>query len=265
MVAGGPRKKLQIHFDWLLLRKARWPWKGTIQLHDFRTLKNLHRIDIDSGRFSLPLDIYWQSGRFHRTWSRWSRQESWIGGAGHRPVHNYEINWSILLNWFHKTIYGIVRYHGMHPVVALGVRHEGLPQLVHLLVFQLLNQEVVLKGSRNWRGKSPGAFYGSETLCARLLHNSGKLSQPRVDTSQMLDTSKMAELWSTNLFAHFRVHVRRAWQFKPGMGICAFGSCRAKSCQVVDAEHPAHMSVPAVGTVPTEACSIWSFSSLLWS
>ena len=31
----------------------------------------------------------------------------------------------------------------MHPVVALGVRHEGLPQLVHLLVFQLLNQEVV--------------------------------------------------------------------------------------------------------------------------
>ena len=139
----GPRKKLQIHFDWLLLRKARWPWKGTIQLHDFRTLKNLHRIDIDSGRFSLPLDIYWQSGRFHRTWSRWSRQESWIGGAGHRPVHNYEINWSILLNWFLKTIYGIVRYHGMHPVVALGVRHEGLPQLVHLLVFQLLNQEVV--------------------------------------------------------------------------------------------------------------------------
>ena len=82
----------------------------------------------------------------------------------------------------------------MHPVVALGVRHEGLPQLVHLLVFQLLNQEMVLKGSRNWRGKSPGAFYGSETLCARLLHNSGKLSQPRVDTSQMLDTSKMAEL-----------------------------------------------------------------------
>ena len=176
-----------------------------------------------------------------------------------------QVNIAKLINRFHKIIYGIVRYHGMHPVVALGVRHEGLPQLVHLLVFQLLNQEVVLKGSRNWRGKSPGAFYGSETLCARLLHNSGKLSQPRVDTSQMLDTSKMAELWSTNLFAHFRVHVRRAWQFKPGMGICAFGSCRAKSCQVVDAEHPAHMSVPAVGTVPTEACSIWSFSSLLWS
>ena len=45
----------------------------------------------------------------------------------------------------------------MHPVVALGVRHEGLPQLVHLLVFQLLNQEVVrikrvpeLEGKITW-------------------------------------------------------------------------------------------------------------------
>ena len=53
------------------------------------------------------------------------------------------MNIAKLINRFHKTIYGIVRYHGMHPVVALGVRHEGLPQLVHLLVFQLLNQEVV--------------------------------------------------------------------------------------------------------------------------
>ena len=31
-------------------------------------------------------------------------------------------------------------YHGMHPVVALGVWHEGLAQLVHLLIFQLLKQ-----------------------------------------------------------------------------------------------------------------------------
>ena len=28
--------------------------------------------------------------------------------------------------------------HGMHPVVGLGVRHEGLARLVALLVFQLL-------------------------------------------------------------------------------------------------------------------------------
>ena len=133
----------------------------------FPNIKNHHRIDIDSGWFSLPLDIYWQSGRFHRTWSRWSRQESWIGGAGHRPVHNYEINWSILLNWFHKTIYGIVRYHGMHPVVALGVRHEGLPQLVHLLVFQLLNQEVVLiKRVPELGGKITwGILWQWDTLC----------------------------------------------------------------------------------------------------
>ena len=54
-----------------------------------------------------------------------------------------QLNSAQLINRFHKTIYDIVRYHGMHPVVALGVRHEGLPQLVHLLVFQLLNQEVV--------------------------------------------------------------------------------------------------------------------------
>ena len=32
----------------------------------------------------------------------------------------------------------------MHPVVALGVRHEGLAQLVHLLVFQLLQRDTGL-------------------------------------------------------------------------------------------------------------------------
>ena len=34
--------------------------------------------------------------------------------------------------------------HGMHPVVGLGVRHEGLARLVALLVFQLLRHLVTV-------------------------------------------------------------------------------------------------------------------------
>ena len=44
--------------------------------------------------------------------------------------------------WYH--------YHGMHPVVALGVRHEGLAQLVHLLVFQLLQRDTGLGDHRRF-------------------------------------------------------------------------------------------------------------------
>jgi len=108
--------------------------------------------------------------------------------------------------------------HGMHPVVALGVRHEGLAQLVLLLVFQLLGHFVAVRN-----------FVSNFSTVVACYHN---------------------------LFAHFRVHVRRARQFKPWMGICALGSCRAETCQVVDTKHPAHMSVSAVGTVPTETSVI---------
>jgi len=76
--------------------------------------------------------------------------------------------------------------HGMHPVVALGIGHEGLAQFVHLLVFQLLGHFVAV---RNF--------------------------VPDFSTVVACDD---------NLFAHFRVHVCRARQFKPGMGICTFGS-----------------------------------------
>lgn len=36
------------------------------------------------------------------------------------------------------------------------------------------------------------------------------------------------------------------------MSIGALGSQRAEACQVVDAQHPSHMSVSAVWTVPAE-------------
>lgn len=38
------------------------------------------------------------------------------------------------------AVFGWHYYHGVHPVVALGVGHEGFAQLIHLLVFQLLKQ-----------------------------------------------------------------------------------------------------------------------------
>jgi len=104
--------------------------------------------------------------------------------------------------------------HGVHPVVALGIRHEGLAQLIHLLVFQLLGHFVAVRN-----------FVSDFSTVVACYHN---------------------------LLAHFRVHICWARQFKPGMGICAFRSRRAEPCQVVDAEHPAHMSVPAVWTMPTE-------------
>lgn len=76
--------------------------------------------------------------------------------------------------------------HGVHPVVALGVGHEGFAQLIHLLVFQLLGHFVAVRN-----------FVPDFSTVVACNHN---------------------------LFAHFRVHVCGARQFKPWMGICAFGS-----------------------------------------
>jgi len=59
-----------------------------------------------------------------------------------------------------------------------------------------------------------------------------------------------------NLFAHFRIHVSWTRKFKSRMSIGALGSQRAEACQVVDAQHPSHMSVSAVWTVPAETSVI---------
>ena len=52
----------------------------------------------------------------------------------------------------------------------------------------------------------------------------------------------------------------RGGDFETGMCILALGTLGTEASQVVDAEHPAHMSVPAVWTMPAEACKISSHS-----